>query len=239
MRVQILIHRDAEDLASAAADRIAAAINDEPGRKFSLGLAGGSTPILTYRELREQQVAWSKVDAWMSDERWVPMDHPECNGHQAAQELMDHVHARFHRPVWKERLHPAESAADFEEVLRSLHPEGRADLILLGMGDDGHTASLFPGTDALDAPPGRWFIENEVPQLDTVRLTTTLPFLRAARNVFFLVAGEGKAEALRQVLEPADGEEVLPAAMVDGGDAEVTWLVDEAAASRLTLARTR
>jgi len=232
----VIVHADAPHLASSAADRIAAAINAKPGDSFSLGLAGGSTPILTYRELRERKVAWSKVDAWMSDERWVPMDHPECNGHQAAQELMDHVHARFHRPVWKERLHPAESAADFEEVLRQLHPNGRADLILLGMGDDGHTASLFPGTEALDAPPGRWFIENEVPQLDTVRLTTTFPFLRAAHQVLFLVAGEGKAEALRQVLEPSDGEELLPAARVEGGDAEVTWLVDEAAASRLSAA---
>src|SRR5690606_8567049 len=107
------------------------------------------------------------------------------------------------------------------------------DLILLGMGADGHTAPLFPGTAALDAPPERWFVHNHVPQLDTDRLTTTFTFLRAAHRVVFLVAGEGKAEALRQVLEPREGEEPLPAARVMGGQAEVTWLVDAAAASLL------
>ncbi|MFO7292211.1 MAG: 6-phosphogluconolactonase [Acidimicrobiia bacterium] len=231
--MQVIVHSDPESLAEAAADFIAGAVDSAPDR-FSLGLAGGSTPLATYRVLRGRDLDWHKVDAWMSDERWVPLDHPECNGHQAATALMDHVGARFFRPRWAPWLTPADSAAHFEATLRSLHPDGRADLILLGMGDDGHTASLFPGTAALDAPESRWYVDNYVPKLDAHRLTATYRFLRAAHRILFLVTGEAKAPALRQVLEPADGEEVLPARGVLGGDAEVIWMVDEAAASQLS-----
>jgi 6-phosphogluconolactonase len=231
--VQVIVHPDPEKLAEAAADFIAEAVAAVPDR-FSLGLAGGSTPIATYEVLRERELDWHKVDAWMSDERWVPLDHPDCNGHQAANALLDHVGARFHRPRWAPWLTPADSAAHFEATLRSLHPDGRADLILLGMGPDGHTASLFPGTAALNAPESRWYVDNYVPRLDAYRLTATYRFLRAAHRVLFLVCGENKAPALRQVLEPAAGEEFLPARGVMGGDAEVIWYVDEAAASQLT-----
>lgn len=231
--MRVIVLPDPESLAEAAADSIAEAVAAAPQR-FSLGLAGGSTPLATYEVLRGQELDWHKVDAWMSDERWVPLDHPECNGHQAALALMDHVGARFHRPRWAPWLTPADSAAHFEATLRSLHPNGRADLILLGMGDDGHTASLFPGTAALNAPESRWYVDNYVPRLDAHRLTATYAFIRAAHRVLFLVTGEGKASALRQVLEPAEGEEILPARGVMGGDADVVWMVDEAAASRLS-----
>lgn len=231
--MQVIVHTDGEHLAQAAAGLITEAINGSPGPSFTLGLAGGSTPIATYRRLRDANADWQSVDAWMSDERWVPLDHPECNGLQAAEELVEYVQCRFHRPRYAEWLAPADSAAHYEAVLRSLHPDGRADLVLLGIGADGHTASLFPGTSALDAPPGRWFVDNYVPHLDAHRLTATLPFLRAARRILFLVTGEGKAAALKEILEPAPGSDPLPAAGVLGGDAAVTWLVDEEAASQL------
>lgn len=231
--MQIVVHRDTDHLAEKTADLIAEAIDSGPDR-FSLGLAGGSTPIETYQRLRDREVKWSNVDAWMSDERWVRPDHPDCNGHQAARELLDHVHARFHRPRWAPWLTPADSAAHFDATLRSLHPDGRADLILLGMGDDGHTASLFPNTRALDAPDNRWFVENYVPRLDGQRLTTTFPFLRAARRLVFVVAGSTKAAALRSVLETGPDEDSLPAARVMGGDADVTWMIDESAAAKLS-----
>lgn len=231
--MQIIVHRDADQLAEAAADLVAGAVNQGEDH-FSLGLAGGSTPIDTYRRLRDRKVRWSTVEAWMSDERWVPLDHPDCNGHQAARELLDHVGARFHRPRWAPWLTAADSAAHFEATLRSLHPGGRADLVLLGMGDDGHTASLFPGTRALEAPAHRWFVDNYVPQHETERLTSTYAFLRAAHQLVFLVAGANKAKALRAVLEPGPGEEPLPASGVVGGDAGVTWLVDEAAVGELS-----
>jgi 6-phosphogluconolactonase len=231
--VKVIVHGDPDDLAESAADLITAAIEGADER-LSLGLAGGSTPIRTYRRLRELELNWSKVDAWMSDERWVPLDDPDCNGHQVARELLDHVGGRFHRPPWAPWLDVGEAAADFEETLRSLHPDGRADLILLGMGDDGHTASLFPGTAALNAPTSRWFVENYVPKVEGFRMTTTFSFLRAAHRLLFLVAGDAKAEALSAVLEPHPGQEPLPAAGVLGGQAEVTWMVDEAAAARIS-----
>lgn len=231
--MEVIVHRDPEHLAESASALIAGAINNATNR-FSLGIAGGSTPLATYRRLRERIVSWERVDTWVSDERWVPLDHPDCNGHQAALSLLDHVGATFYRPRWAPWLTAADSAAHYDATLRSLHPFGRADLILLGMGDDGHTASLFPGTAALDAPSHRWFVDNFVPRLDAERLTTTLSFLRAAQRVVFLVAGEGKAGALRTVLEPKADETMLPAARVLGGQAQVSWLVDEPAVRDLT-----
>jgi 6-phosphogluconolactonase len=232
-KVKVIVHRDPEHLASGSAEAIAGIINDSQG-PFTLGMAGGSTPIGSYQELRDLRVEWDRVEAYVSDERWVPLDHPDCNGHQASIELLAHVGATFHRPQWAPWLTAADSAAHYEAALRNLHPSGRSDLVLLGLGDDGHTASLFPGTAALEAPPERWFVHNFVPKLDSERLTATFTFLRAAHRVMFLVAGGGKAEALRQVLEPGPGQSPLPAARVMGGDADVTWLVDEAAASELT-----
>lgn len=230
--MQVIVYPDADTLADAAARFIAEAVNT--GQEgFSLGLAGGSTPIETYDRLSRLDVAWERVEAWMSDERWVPLDDPECNGNQAARELMDHVPARFHRPQFAAWLTAADSAAHYEAVLRSLHPSGRSDLILLGMGEDGHCASLFPGTAALDSPSGRWFVHNYVPQLDAERLTTTYEFLHAAHAVAFLVAGTAKAEALRAVLEPRPDESVLPSTRVMDGESEVTWLIDKAAAAEL------
>lgn len=235
--MQVIVHRDPQHLAEAAAARIADTVNASRGA-FTLGMAGGSTPVGAYQELSELRVDWDRVEAYMSDERWVPLDHPDCNGHQASLELLAHVGATFHRPQWAPWLTAADSAAHYEATLRALHPDGRSDLVLLGMGDDGHTASLFPGTAAMEAPPARWFVHNFVPKLDAERLTTTIPFLRAAHRLMFLVAGDGKAAALRQVLEPRDGEDPLPAARVLGGDAEVTWMIDEAAASELSKTET-
>jgi 6-phosphogluconolactonase len=239
--VQIITHRDLDHISHSAARRIAGLIAASPDAgtgRFSFGLSGGSTPAGTYRLLAGSDVPWDRVDAWLSDERWVPHDHPDSNGKMAADLLLDATGARFYRPRWAPWLEAADSAAHYEATLRSIHPDGRADLILLGMGDDGHTASLFPGTAALEAEERRWYVANHVPKLDAERLTATYSFLRQAQRVFFLVSGEPKADALRQVLEPNEGEKTLPAAGVMGGRSDVTWLVDEAAASRLDRSET-
>ena len=235
--MQVLVHRDKPHLAAGAARRIADVVAETGAGRVSLGLAGGSTPEDAYHALRDVTVDWERVDAWLSDERWVPHDHEDSNGGMAARALMDHVPATFHRPRWAPWLTASDSAAHYEAVLRSLHPDGRSHLILLGMGDDGHTASLFPGTAALDAPEHRWYVANHVPRLDTDRLTATYPFLRAAHRVMVLVAGTAKAPALRRVLEPGGDERPPPAAGVMGGEAEVTWLVDEEAAADLVSTR--
>ena len=195
-----------------------------------MGLAGGSTPKAVYERLRTQAIDWNTVDLWLSDERWVPPEDDESNGRMAVEALGPEAAVRLVRPRWSEHLEPADSAAHYEADIRRIVRGGRADLTLLGMGPDGHTASLFPGTEALGETT-RWFIENHVPQLDTWRLTATRTLINASRWVVVMVAGESKAQMLAEVLErPEAGHPIQLLAEARG---EVVWLVDEAAASRL------
>ena len=220
---------DPDDLARGGAKYLAQRITASPGPRVSVGLAGGSTPAAVYRELRHQEIDWERVDFWLSDERWVPWDSSDSNGKMAYANLIAAVRSRFLRPRFSSSLQPDESAAHYEAELRSLHPQGHSpDLVLLGMGDDGHTASLFPDTKALEAE-GRWFVGNEVPKLRTWRLTATIPFLHRAQELVFLVSGASKAEMLARV---ANGED-LPTTRVANGPAPTTFLIDKAAAARL------
>jgi len=225
--MQLVVYDTPEEMARSAAERIASLIGDA-GDGFSLGLAGGSTPAATYRRLSEAPIGWDHVQTWLSDERWVPPDDERSNGRMAAETLTDRVSVAFHRPPWREGMSPAESAAEYEAALRSIHRAGPPDLVLLGMGEDGHTASLFPGTRALEMAE-RWFVANNVPQLGEVRLTATYPLLWSARRLMVLVAGERKAEALKESLE---GE--TPAGRLMEGGAEVEWHVDTAAAALIS-----
>lgn len=217
----------AEELAAGAADHVASLIAAAPGPRVTVGLAGGSTPAAVYRELQRHQLDWERVFFWLSDERWVPWDDEQSNGKMAGENLIDHITAPYLRPRWAPWLEPSESAAHYEAELRSLHPSDHApDVILLGMGDDGHTASLFPETEALSVT-GRWYVANFVPKLDAWRLTATFALLDRARQICILVSGEGKAEMLGRV---ARGED-YPTTRVANGPAPVTFLVDRAAAS--------
>lgn len=225
--MEVRLHDTPEATATASADRIAGLMETSDDR-FTLGLAGGSTPEATYRALHARGLGWSRVDAWLSDERWVPSDDERSNGRMAAETLLDQVDARFHRPRWSEFMLPRDAAAHYEARLRSIHQGHPPDLILLGLGEDGHTASLFPGTEALDETT-RWFVANHVPQLDEYRLTATYPLLWRARRLMVLVVGEHKAEALADTMAGN-----TPASRLDQGDAEVEWHVDSAAASLLS-----
>ena len=197
------------------------------GGPTSFGLAGGSTPRATYRELQSRDVAWEHVTCWLSDERWVPPEDPEANALMARRELLDHVPAHLITP--DTTLGDPNIAADAYELLLAAELDPAPDVVLLGMGDDGHTASLFPGTAALDIDrPG--YVATWVPAMDTWRLTATVPLLASANHVVFLVAGASKAEVLRRIL--VDGEQ-LPAGVVADGAANVTWLLDREAAGKL------
>lgn len=230
--MQVEIVADGKALAVAAADKIVAWLADAEGTS-SLALAGGSTPAATYAELRQRTLDWSKVTAWVGDERWVPPDHPDNNGRMARQMLVDHVPIGF-IPVPYTGDHPGEAAARYEEQLRkdlaTRNGAPSPDVVLLGMGDDGHTLSLFPGTEALDEHQ-RLYVANWVPKLDAWRLTATYPLVHNADHVLFLVAGAGKAATVARVLE--DPEAADPARRVMDGSADVVWLLDEAAASEL------
>ncbi len=226
--LQLRIHADATALAEAAAGYVAEQIRDGI---TSLGLAGGRTPKAAYEFLRSADVAWENLVAWLPDERWVPPGHPDRNATMASTALFDHVPATLLEVPWVDD--PQVAAALYEATLTDALPAGpggpRPDLVLLGLGDDGHTASLFPGTGAI-AERDRRFVANWVAAKDAWRLTATFPLLWSARTIVFLVSGAQKATALQQALQ---GGTPAPAARTVDGSADVIWMVDEAAASLL------
>jgi 6-phosphogluconolactonase len=229
---------DASAVAVAAADRfieVARRSIDERGR-FRVALSGGSTPKRVYPLLvaapRVDAVDWSRVEFFWGDERAVPPDHPESNFGVAYQMLIAAL-----PNVRPEAIHrmPAE-APDLDAAALAYEAELRLafgargddppafDLIWLGMGPDGHTASLFPGSAALEVAD-RWAVANWAPGPQAWRMTLTFPVLDAAREVLFVVTGADKADALDRVRA---GDQQLPAARVQA--ANVEWLVDAAAA---------
>lgn len=189
-------------------------------RPRTVALAGGSTPAAFYRTLAATQYGWDETDIFFGDERCVPPTHPDSNFRMAHETLLEHIDARVHRMRGE-----ACDAAGYEDTLRGVFGPGvpSLDLVVLGLGDDGHTASLFPGDPALDEKER---LVARVERPDHARLTLTLPVLSAARVALFLVAGAGKREALRWLLDGAD----IPAARVAA--ARTVVLADRAAAGR-------
>lgn len=219
-----------------------AAIGDPQRGRFLVALSGGSTPRALHQELvahYRDLIPWERVQVFWSDERCVPSDHPDSNYRMARETLLELVPlpaANIHR-MPGERADYDAAAADYEQDIRQvfgLPPDVllRFDLILLGMGPDGHTASLFPGTDAL-REQARLVAPNWVPKLNAHRMTFTYPLLNSARHVLFLTAGAEKAEALRDVISGQCTIEERPASGVRTSEGEVVWLVDRAAASLL------
>lgn len=237
--MNVQIYEDKQELAEAAArdfaERATAAI--EEGGRFTVALAGGSTPKATYEILARDYadgIDWSRVHVFFGDERTVPPDHEDSNYRMAREALLDHVPVgSVHR--MRGELPPEEAAALYEDELREFFGSESIpslDLVMLGIGGDGHTASLFPNTPALDVRD-RLTVENPVEKLETVRLTLTAPVINAARAVVFAVAGEDKAEALKEILEGNVGPHDYPAKLVRPADGSV-WMLDRTAASQLS-----
>jgi 6-phosphogluconolactonase len=236
--VNLRVYEDPEELAGAAAREFAAKAGEavEERGRFTVALAGGSTPKAAYGLLARdyaKTIDWERVHVFFGDERSVPPDHEDSNYRMAREALLDHVSVgSVHR--MRGELPPDEAATSYEDELRRFFGEEeppRFDLIWLGIGGDGHTASLFPETPALEVTD-RLVVANPVPKLDTTRITLTAPVLNASRAVNFLVAGEGKAEALKEILEGDADPRRYPAKLVrpPGGPA---WMVDRAAARML------
>jgi 6-phosphogluconolactonase len=253
-RVEIVVCSDATALAAAAADRIIAAAHAAIAQRgrFTLALSGGSTPERTYKLLGQNprigQIDWSRTWLFFGDERCVPHGDPRSNFHLASESLLkpagiapDHVFA-----IPTASRSPVQSAADYESLLRkffdsstthqaeNLHKFPSFDLILLGLGDDGHTASLFPGKPTLEehevcitwSPPGVLS-----PPVD--RVTFTFPLINAAQEVMFLVSGAAKATIVHEVLDAPPDVHKHPASGVRPTDGKLTWLLDVPAASLL------
>ncbi len=244
----ILGFDDAEAVAQYAARefvrRARAAI--EASGAFKVALAGGSTPRRTHELLADpslsNQVDWEATHIFFGDERAVPPDHPDSNYRNAFESLLSRVkipEAQIHR-MEGERADLDTAATEYEAALAEsfdLTVESslpRFDLVMLGMGEDGHTASLFPGTLALDETRA-WVVANDVPQKATRRLTMTAPVLNAARCVMFAVEGEDKAAHLFAVLQGPQDPRRYPSQLIAPVDGDLLWLVDRAAALSLTL----
>lgn len=212
--------------------------------RFTVALSGGSTPRGLYARLTSEpyrnQVEWQKVEWFFGDERPVGPDDPESNYRLARESLFDVLHVsdeRVHR-ILGESERPENAANEYQKELTKVFDvsaDGSPpsfDLILLGMGSDGHTASLFPFTSALNVRK-RWVAANDVPQLSTRRYTLTSLVINAASCVLFMVTGVGKAKVLRDVLYGRSEPKRLPSQMIKPSGGELLWYVDRAAASQL------
>lgn len=239
MDLRILSSR--EDLARAAAQdfvaRSRAAV--EQHGSFTVALSGGSTPRLLFELLADpneafrDQIAWSNIHFFWSDERHVPPDHPESNYRMANEAMLARV------PVAEENVHrvPSENpdaavaASEYERTLIETTRQSlpRLDLILLGIGADGHTASIFPGSEVRHETK-RLVAAPWVEKFRTYRITMTLPLLNNGASVVFLVSGAEKAKTVKEVLE---GPEQYPAQAVKPARGELLWLLDKDAASEL------
>ena len=243
MSIEIL--PDAEALALRAADLFALAAQEAAAARgrFAVALSGGETPRTLYRLLARQQfsqkIPWRRVEFYWGDERCVPPDDPASNYGMARDALLKHVplpEVNVHRVHGEEGAGAAAPA--YEMDLRALaaleRPKSELpvfDLVLLGLGGDGHTASLFPHSDAL-AVEDHFAVATEAPD-GSPRVTLTYPVINAARRVWFLVSGAGKAGMVAEVLEGLTVPEAVPAQGVRPVHGHLTWLLDEAAAAEL------
>ncbi len=245
MKPEVRVVADAAALARSGAaevlDGLAAA--DREGRPFRIALSGGRTPRGVYEALAaggDGAIPWRRAEIFFGDERHVPPDHPDSNYRMAREALLSRVpvpESQVHR-VPSELPDAEQAAAEYERTIRGAFrlpsPDAlpRFDLVLLGLGADGHTASLFPGSPALEERR-RLVAAPYVESMRTCRITLTLPVLNAAARVLFLVSGADKAATLRAVLDDRDPSPRLPAQLVKPTDGSLAWLVDHEAAARL------
>jgi len=238
---KIQIVPDMPALSRAGADEIVRRAKDSIAAhgRFTIALSGGSTPQGAHALLAQQRdLPWEKIYMFFGDERHVPPDDKESNYRAARESLLSKA------PIPPENIHriraelPADVAAQqYEEELRKFfqRPPGewpRIDLIMLGMGPDGHTASLFPNTAALNEN-SRWVVANRVEKLNTWRITFTFPLINHAAEVLYLIAGDDKAEVLRDILE-GEKKDAYPTQQVQPVNGKLLWIIEKGAARLLT-----
>ena len=244
--VTYLIWPDAEALALASARNFAQKVERAVATRgvARIAISGGSTPQAAFRFLADPDkpfantVPWDKMHLYWVDERCVPPDHPESNYGVCKRLLLDQVAlpaGNVHR--MEGELDPEEAASRYESVLRnSMKLEGAEspafDLLLLGMGDDGHTASLFPHTEGLNEI-GRLCIANHVPQKDTWRITLTWPVINQATEVVFEIGGAAKTDRVAEVFNGPRDPERLPSQLIRPSNGRLLLQLDEAAAAKL------
>ena len=239
MKSDVRMFADVDELSLRAAEATVRTINESVRShgSFSVALSGGNTPRTLYRLLSTRfrnQIPWTKVHIFWGDERYVPLAHPQSNYRMARETLLDTV------PCPAENVHqmptelpnPDDAAREYEKTLRSYFSKDwpHFDLVLLGLGEEGHTASLFPGSPALNETK-RWVVAVKAPAEPPLRLTLTLPALTEAASIYFLVTGSNKAQALHDVLTGSPAPKIYPASGVRSARGRVIWWVDRWAAA--------
>lgn len=236
---EVMILPDADAIAREGAARFTALARSaisSTGR-FAVALSGGSTPRALYARLVDQPIEWARVHVFWGDERCVPPEHADSNYKMAHDALLSKVAIpteNIHR--LRGEIDSQQAALEYEAELRRVFGSiawPRFDLILLGLGTDAHTASLFPQSSAIHEA-SRWVVGHFVEKLQAQRLTLTPPVINHADQVIFLVAGTDKAAAVRSVFEGLQNFDQFPAQIVVPVTGRVTWLLDSLAAAQLT-----
>lgn len=241
----IRIFDNTQQLTEAAAKLFIAtaqqAINERD--KFTVALTGGSSPIALHKILASAEyqamIDWQKVFVFWGDERWVPFDDERSNTKMAFETLLNHVPIPKDQiyKMYSETLSPKEYAAQYETEIKAVVGEdGAFDLILLGMGDDGHTASLFPHTAVLNEEK-KWVDAYYLEPQSMYRITLTAPLINKAKNIAVLTFGEKKTNALYEVLEGARNVQEYPSQLLAPTNGTLVFLTDKVAASRLTTSK--
>jgi len=239
----IRVYNDLEDLSQAAAELFTLQSRQASlicGR-FSVALSGGETPHRMYEILASppyrERIHWNEVHIFWSDERYVPEDDPRSNARMAREVLLNHV------PIPSDHIHPMrcnlspqQAAIQYEQELKEFFSDQNPNfhLILLGLGTNGHTASLFPHTPVLNEKV-KWVSEVYVKEQEMHRITLTAPYINQASQVVFLVSGADKAQVLENVLEGPYQPRELPAQLIRPDGKHPLWLVDKAASHKLTI----
>lgn len=240
-RTRIIVVPDMAALAARAAEIIVETGQEATTSRghYMLALSGGATPVPVFQELVSRRLRdeldWSRVHVFWTDERCVPPDHPDSNYGLAREMLLQHLPVRNIYRLAGEAADPSEAARDYQQtLLKTFGLSGgelpRFDLMLLGIVTDGHIASLFPGSDAVKERKAL-VVKPFVPHLSCHRISLTLSVLNHSRCCLFIVSGERKRPILRRVLRATAGDETLPARLVRPQDGKVIWVVDRAAYS--------
>jgi len=239
---QIHIAEDARQVSDDLAAWLGNYIQEVLSKKdrFTFVLSGGSTPKLLYTLLAappySESIPWEKVHFFWGDERAVPFEDSRNNAKMAYDELLNKVGVKAENiHVMRTDVSAEESAAEYEKILKQYFDgeETTFDFVLLGMGDDGHTLSLFPGTSVIHEKDA-WATSFFLPAQDMYRITLTAPVVNNAACVAFLAVGTGKAETLKHVLEGEFEPDTYPSQVIKPSKGELHWFIDEAAASALT-----
>ena len=237
----VQIWKTRNDLEKSVAEKIFEVIRTslKENARCCIALSGGETPKNVYRlvgqDATKRLVDWKRVQVFFCDERAVPPDNPSSNYGMIEREWISHIsipQENIHR--MKGELDPNIASIEYDQEMRKTFGGNsvRFDLVLLGVGEDGHTASLFPGTDAV--LEGEALVESVfVKQMNSWRLTLTLPVLNAARGIIFLAAGKKKASIIQRILNTKAAESKLPASLICPKDGTLCWMIDEEAGSLL------